>query len=79
MTQMKTALVTGVGKYWGAQVAARLIAETDSQGDPAYHVIGLDVEPPTEDINGLDFVQADVRNPLLIELLKSSESQKELT
>lgn len=56
-------LVTGVAGHWGARVAARLLA-----GDGC-RVIGLDAAQPIVDLAGLDFVQADVRNPLLGELL----------
>jgi UDP-glucose 4-epimerase len=38
--------------------------------EPGLHVIGLDAEPPKEEIQRLDFVQADVRNPLLADLLR---------
>lgn len=63
MAEKTVVLVTGVAGYWGARVAARLL------DDPGTHVIGLDVEPAASPIEGLDFVQADVRNPLLGELL----------
>lgn len=65
MEEEKVVLVTGVAGYWGSRVAARLVDEPD------YHVIGLDAEHPPERIPGLDFVPADVRNPLLRELLES--------
>ncbi len=65
MAERKVVLVTGVAGYWGSRVAARLVTEAD------HHVIGLDVERPAEEIKGLDFVQADVRNPLLVDLLKA--------
>lgn len=65
MAKVKTVLITGVAGYWGAQVATRLAAEPD------YRVIGLDVEPPAEEIEGLDFIQADVRNSLLVELFQT--------
>jgi UDP-glucose 4-epimerase len=58
-------LVTGVAGYWGARVAERLVAEVGC------HVIGLDVEQPPDRIQELDFIQADIRNPLLVDLLKS--------
>lgn len=63
MTEERVLLVTGVAGFWGSRVAARLASE------PKIHVIGLDREPPKESIPGLDFVPADVRNPLLAELL----------
>ena len=65
MADKQIVLVTGVANYWGFRVAAGLASE------PRYHVIGLDLERPTEEIKGLDFVQADIRNPLLPELLAS--------
>ena len=71
MTDQKVILVTGVGSYWGAQVATRLLQHELAQAVPGFHVIGLDPEPLVTDIKGLDFIQADVRNPLLLDLLKS--------
>jgi UDP-glucose 4-epimerase len=66
MTDARVILITGVAGYWGARVAARLA------GQPEFHVIGLDVEPPQDaGCQGLDFIQADVRNSLLSELLVS--------
>jgi UDP-glucose 4-epimerase len=38
-----------------------------------YHVIGLDTEQPQEKAERLDFLLADVRNPLLVELLKAEK------
>jgi UDP-glucose 4-epimerase len=63
----KVILITGVSDYWGARLATRLVTEPD------IHVIGLDLEPPEKDIKGMDFIQADVRNPLLADLLRSEE------
>lgn len=63
MTEKRVLLVTGVAGYWGWRVAGRLASK------PNTHVIGLDREPPERTVPGLDFVPADVRNPLLAELL----------
>jgi UDP-glucose 4-epimerase len=63
----KVVLVTGVAGYWGSQVAARLVTE------PGLHVLGLDANPPQEGIEGLEFIQADVRNPLLAELFQTEK------
>jgi UDP-glucose 4-epimerase len=46
-------------------VAALLVAGTDC------HVIGTDIDLPEEEIDGLDFIRADVRNPLMADLLRS--------
>jgi UDP-glucose 4-epimerase len=77
MNDKKVVLVTGVSKYWGAQVATRLLDRSDSPIEDAnqqldrFHVIGIDGEPPKTEINGLDFIQTDVRNPLLLDLLRT--------
>lgn len=60
----KVVLITGVADYWGARLATRLLAE------PELHVMGLDDAPPKRFPEGLDFIQADVRNRLLTQLLK---------
>lgn len=67
MSGRRAVLVTGVASYWGKRVAARLAAQE------GIHVIGLDAKQPTGERNGLDFVLADVRNPLLVDLLKAEE------
>jgi UDP-glucose 4-epimerase len=69
MSNKKVILVTGVASYWGAQVASRLVSSASPETD--YHVIGLDSEPPDESLKGLDFIQADIRNPLLVDLLQA--------
>jgi UDP-glucose 4-epimerase len=61
----KVVVVTGVTGYWGTRFAARLATEA------GYHVIGLDREPPTDEVEDFDFIQADVRNPLLVELFRA--------
>ncbi len=67
MSNKVTILVTGAAGTWGSRVAARLAKEA------GLHVIGLDREPPMKEIHGLDFIQADVRNPLLVELLRTEQ------
>jgi len=71
MSEEKVILVTGVADYWGAQVASRLIAQADAQPDLGLHIMGLDIEAPKDEIKGLDFIPADIRNPLLVNLLES--------
>ena len=75
MTDKEVILVTGVADYWGLEVARSLIDKTDPQGDAAYRVIGLDVNPLQETIQGLDFIQADIRNSLMTELLRTEGVQ----
>jgi UDP-glucose 4-epimerase len=67
MSQERIVLVTGVANPWGSRVADRLLTE-GSCG-----VVGLDAECPAGENPRLDFVQADIRNPLLVDLLKANE------
>lgn len=67
MSHSKNVLITGVGGYWGARLAARLVSE------PGLHILGLDSVAPAERIRGLDFIQADVRNPLVVDLLSDEQ------
>jgi UDP-glucose 4-epimerase len=63
----RVVLVTGAASYWGGRVAARLLEETNLQ------VIGLDEAAPDPAIKGLDFIQANVQNPLVVDLLKQEK------
>ena len=67
MSQERIVLVTGVARPWGSRVASRLLTEAGCK------VIGLDAECPATENPGLDFVQADIRNPLLVDLLKANK------
>src|SRR5207249_4818799 len=67
MAHERVVVVTGVASYWGSRAAARLLDSKD------IHVIGIDDQAPTNPVNGLDFIQADIRNPLLVELLQQEK------
>lgn len=62
---MQTVVITGVSGYWGRRVAQRLLAMPDVR------VLGVDRRPPAQPLAGLDFVKADIRNPLLVDLLRA--------
>jgi len=70
MGEKKVILITGVSNYWGSQVAKKLLEESNNQAG-YLSVLGLDAQIPDADNMGLDFIQADLRNPLIVELLKS--------
>ena len=70
MPRSKVILVTGVANYWGAHLASQLLAENDAEPGAGWHIIGLDTTRPNPEIPGLDFIQADIRNPLLVDLLQ---------
>lgn len=74
MTEPNVILITGVSGFWGAKLAHRLLTRCGEEGsDKPAHVLGLDSNPPDPEIEGLDFIQADVRNPLLGELLQDEQ------
>jgi UDP-glucose 4-epimerase len=64
MAERQVVLVTGAAGYWGSRVCARLASE------PGLDVLGLDVKPPAKEIKGISFVQADIRNPAMGELVR---------
>ncbi len=64
MAEKRIVLVTGVASEWGGRVATALMNQPD------VHVIGLDDKPPEKEINKLDFIQADFRNPVIVQLLR---------
>jgi UDP-glucose 4-epimerase len=60
-------LVTGVSRYLGGLLARRLSA------DPTVdRVVGVDVIPPAGDIGDVEFVRADIRNPMIGRVIESS-------
>ncbi len=64
---MQTIVITGVSGYWGRRVAQQLLAMPDLR------VLGVDRRVPTQPLDGLDFVKADIRNPLLVDLLRAEQ------
>lgn len=62
----RTVLVTGVSRHLGGRMAARLAAQPDIQ------VIGVDVVAPEAPIPGIEFVRADIRNPVIAKIMGES-------
>ena len=58
-------LVTGVARDLGARFA-RALAE-----DESLDVIGVDVTPPRHDLGQVEFVRADIRNPVIAKVIKA--------
>ena len=60
-------LVTGVSRYLGGLLARRLTA------DPTVdRVVGVDVIPPAQEVGDVEFVRADIRNPMIGRVIESS-------
>jgi UDP-glucose 4-epimerase len=62
-------VITGVASHWGAELARRL------QRDPGIeYLAGIDATPPPEDLEGVDFIEADLRSALLSRLLPGTRA-----
>ena len=61
-------LITGVSRFLGLRLAKRLEDDPDVEA-----VIGVDLEEPTVPIKGLEFVRADIRNPMVARVLEATK------
>ncbi|MGL5930279.1 MAG: NAD-dependent epimerase/dehydratase family protein [Dermatophilaceae bacterium] len=61
-------LVTGVSRYLGGLLARRL---ADRPG--IERVVGVDVIPPPHPLPGVEFVRADIRNPMIGRVIETHE------
>ena len=62
-------LITGVGSYLGTELARRLERDPEIE-----HVAGLDTRPPQAKLERLEFLEADIRNPVITKLLPQTEA-----
>lgn len=62
-------VIVGVASTWGLELARRL--ERDPSVD---YLAGVDIEPPAADLERTDFIEADIRSPVLSRLLPSTEA-----
>jgi UDP-glucose 4-epimerase len=60
-------LIAGIGTHWGTELA--LCLERDERVE---QVIGIDTTPPLAELERTEFLEADVRSPLLARLLPST-------
>jgi UDP-glucose 4-epimerase len=68
MATKRRVLITGVSHFLGLRLAKRL--END---DNIETLVGVDLEEPPVPIKGLEFMRADIRNPLIARVLESTE------
>ena len=61
-------VIAGVATHWGAELA-RTLERTPGVGQ----IIGIDTAPPEVDLGRTEFVEADIRNPVISRLLPSLE------
>jgi UDP-glucose 4-epimerase len=62
-------VITGVSSHWGAELARRL--ERDPQIE---YLAGIDTRPPPRELERTDFIEADIRSPVISRLLPSTEA-----
>lgn len=63
----RTVLVTGVSRHLGGRAVALLAAHR------GWNVIGVDVVAPTEPLEGVTFVRADIRSPVIARIMGEAE------
>ena len=64
-------LVTGAGGYLGSQVVARL-TELKGEQRPAV-IVAHDIREPREQLDGVDYVVADIRSPEMAQLIAAHQ------
>ncbi|CAN5500581.1 NAD-dependent epimerase/dehydratase family protein [soil metagenome] len=60
----RVVLVTGVSRDFGGRFARRIAAAPGVE-----HVIGVDTVPPRDDLGPVSFVRADIRNPVIAQVI----------
>lgn len=68
MAAKRRILITGVSRFLGLRLAKRL--ENDENVEA---LIGVDLEEPPVPIQGLEFVRADIRNPMIARVLEATK------
>ncbi len=61
-------LITGIASHLAGRLARRL--EEDPEVD---YVVGVDLTEPAVDLQRTEFVRADIRNPLVVKILQTTE------
>jgi UDP-glucose 4-epimerase len=69
MASGKRIVITGISGHWATELARRL------ERDPSIELIaGVDTQPPEADLERTEFIEADIRSPVLSRLLPSTEA-----
>jgi UDP-glucose 4-epimerase len=68
MASGRRVVIVGIANHWGCELARRL------ERDPAVeYVAGIDSRPPPLEVESTDFIEADIRSPILSRLLPGTE------
>jgi UDP-glucose 4-epimerase len=68
VAQKRRIVITGISSPWAVELARRL--ERDPQVEL---LIGIDTDPPPADLERTEFIEADIRNPVLSRLLPGTK------
>ncbi len=69
MAPGRRVVITGIASHWGAELARRL--ELDPSID---FIAGIDTTEPAGDLERTEFIEADIRNPVLARILPGTEA-----
>jgi len=61
-------LITGISRHLAGKLAQRLEADPDVE-----YVVGVGRKEPEVDLERTEFVRADIRNPLIVKVLQTTE------
>jgi UDP-glucose 4-epimerase len=61
-------LITGISRFLGGKLAQRL-----EQDPEVEYVVGVDLDEPEVDLDRTEYVRADIRNPLVVKVLQTTE------
>lgn len=61
--------IAGVATHWGTELARALLREGSVE-----RVFGIDTRPPPADLEAVEWIEADLRSPVLSRLLPSTEA-----
>ena len=69
MAAGRRVVITGVASHWGTELARAL------ERDPAIsYLAGIDTREPPADLERTEFIEADIRNPVISRLLPGTRA-----
>ena len=61
-------LITGIAGHLAGELARRLEADPEVE-----YLVGVDLDEPRADLTRLEFVRTDIRNPLIVKVIQTTE------
>jgi UDP-glucose 4-epimerase len=69
MAAGRRVVITGVSSHWGTELARRLERDPDVS-----YLAGIDSVAPAADLERTEFIEADIRNPIMSRILPGTEA-----